>query len=411
MGAGKSAKQTKTTKKKAIAKKTTRRKSGATTAHVAANAAGSLRPVIIDISDPLWNNEARMVVAVTRRPMIVHDGTEEATADLLHELDRKDGFTCQNSAIVLSDKESDLTRHRLVRAIRVDQLEPSLDAGGAMVLAEMIGSNDAVRIAVSSAVGGAGSSLFAAQLAYYMSCEGRPAVLIDADPHSCGLDLVLGKERRPGLTRNQIPADCDFDQLRSHLLMLGFDSAGGKKIDAEGGAVPVIYADRYPTFGAHSGGRGVDVGQLAQLMHADDLVVDCGRSIPVADSASAGWEEQWGEAEPDVHVLVAPLTIQGATAASTLRNRMLENDRAKPLIVLREVPGASTSVAVAAMMMDEVPVAVIRHDAQCAPALDRGEAEYWIESSLKHDRARAPVREVWEKIQEIVGSCTLPLAS
>lgn len=79
--------------------------------------------------------------------------------------------------------------------------------------------------------------------------------------------------------------------------------------------------------------------------------------------------------------------------------------------MLREVPGASTSVAVAAMMMDEVPVAVIRHDDQCTAALDRGEAEYWIESSLKHDRAREPVREVWEKIQHIVGNCALPIAS
>lgn len=401
MGAGHSAKQSKAAAKKArtAAKKKLQERTA------------QLRPVIVDIADPLWNNEARMVVAVTRRPMIMHDGTEEFEANLLRELERKEGFTCQNSAIVLSDRESELTCHRLVRAIRVDQLEPSLDAGGAMVLAEMIGTNDAVRIAVSSAVGGAGSSLFAAQLAYYMSCEGRPAVLVDADPHSCGLDLVLGKERRPGLTRNQIPADCDFDQLRSHLLMLGFDSAGGKKISADGGAVPVIYADRYPTFGAPSGGRGLDVGQLAGLMHADDLVVDCGRSLPVADSASAGWQEQWGEGEPDVHILVAPLTIQGATAASALRNRMLENDRTKPLIVLREVPGASTSVAVAAMMMDEVPVAVIRHDDQCTPALDRGEAEYWIESSLKHDRARGPVREVWEKIQNIVGNCALPIAS
>ncbi|MGJ4110970.1 hypothetical protein ACN4EA_08200 [Corynebacterium macclintockiae] len=400
MGAGKSGKRKKTAAKKAAARKA-----------AATAPAGKLRPVIIDIADPLWNNEARMVAAVTRRPMVVHDGADESTAELLRDLDRKDGFTCQNSAIVLSDRDSELTRHRLVRAIRVDQLEPSLDAGGAMVLAEMIGANDVMRIAVSSAVGGAGSSLFAAQLAYYMSCEGRPAVLVDADPHSCGLDLVLGKERRPGLTRNQIPADCDFEQLRSHLLMLGFDSAGGKRIGADGGAVPVIYADRYPTFGAHSGGRGLDVGQLAHLMHADDMVVDCGRSLPVADSASAGWTEQWGEAEPDVHILVAPLTIQGVTAASALRNRMLENDRAKPLIVLRETPGASTSVAVAALMLDEAPVTVIRHDAQCASALDRGEAEYWIESSLKHDRAREPVREVWEKIQGIIGNCALPLAS
>lgn len=228
MGAGKSVKQSKAAAKKA---KTAAKNKGR-------ERLVELRPVIVDIADPLWNNEARMVVAVTRRPMIIHDGTEEFETNLLRGLDRKDGFTCQNSAIVLSDRESELTRHRLVRAIRVDQLEPSLDAGGAMILAEMIGSNDAVRIAVSSAVGGAGSSLFAAQLAYYMSCEGRPAVLLDADPHSCGLDLVLGKERRPGLTRNQIPADCDFDQLRSHLLMLGFDSAGGKKISADSGAVP-----------------------------------------------------------------------------------------------------------------------------------------------------------------------------
>lgn len=77
MGAGKSAKQSKAAAKKA---KTAARKKGR-------EQAALLRPVIVDIADPLWNNEARMVVAVTRRPMIIHDGTEEFEANLLRELE------------------------------------------------------------------------------------------------------------------------------------------------------------------------------------------------------------------------------------------------------------------------------------------------------------------------------------
>lgn len=55
MGAGKSAKQSKATAKKARA--AVKKKGRERTAQ--------LRPVIVDIADPLWNNEARMVVAVT----------------------------------------------------------------------------------------------------------------------------------------------------------------------------------------------------------------------------------------------------------------------------------------------------------------------------------------------------------
>ena len=53
-------------------------------------------------------------------------------------------------------------------------------------------------ITVSSATGGSGCSTIAAALALY-SHDKTPTVLIDADPHSGGMDLLLGCEDNPGI--------------------------------------------------------------------------------------------------------------------------------------------------------------------------------------------------------------------
>ena len=52
-------------------------------------------------------------------------------------------------------------------------------------------------IAVTSSVGGAGASTLAASVALHMAAD-VPTVLIDADPQSAGIDLLLGCELCPG---------------------------------------------------------------------------------------------------------------------------------------------------------------------------------------------------------------------
>lgn len=79
---------------------------------------------------------------------------------------------------VLPEQESDLVRCLSEAADR-----DAAAAGGARV------------IAVTAGRGGGGASTFAAALAL---CA-RPALLIDLDPYSAGLDLLLGAESTPGL--------------------------------------------------------------------------------------------------------------------------------------------------------------------------------------------------------------------
>ena len=71
-------------------------------------------------------------------------------------------------------------------------------------------------VAVMGGRGGAGASLFAAALAL----SARDALLIDADPWSGGLDLVLGSEDKPGLRWPDLSLEhgrLDFAALRQAL--------------------------------------------------------------------------------------------------------------------------------------------------------------------------------------------------
>lgn len=64
----------------------------------------------------------------------------------------------------------------------------------------------AVTIGVLGAHGGAGTSTFAAGLGLTAAADGRRALLIDADPHSGGIELVVGSEDAPGLRWREIAA-------------------------------------------------------------------------------------------------------------------------------------------------------------------------------------------------------------
>ncbi|WP_460364036.1 septum site-determining protein Ssd, partial [Actinocorallia lasiicapitis] len=53
-------------------------------------------------------------------------------------------------------------------------------------------------VAVTGARGGAGATVLAATLAETAARHGLNPLLIDADPHSCGLEILLGLEQAPG---------------------------------------------------------------------------------------------------------------------------------------------------------------------------------------------------------------------
>ena len=71
-------------------------------------------------------------------------------------------------------------------------------------------------VAVMAGRGGAGASLFATALAQ----SARDALLIDADPWSGGIDLVVGTEDEPGLRWPDLALEhgrLDFTALRQAL--------------------------------------------------------------------------------------------------------------------------------------------------------------------------------------------------
>ena len=66
-------------------------------------------------------------------------------------------------------------------------------------------------IAVTSGRGGAGASVFAAALAQSAAAADADALLMDLDPFSGGLDLLMGAERTPGLRWPDVRVDSGHD--------------------------------------------------------------------------------------------------------------------------------------------------------------------------------------------------------
>jgi secretion/DNA translocation related CpaE-like protein len=75
-------------------------------------------------------------------------------------------------------------------ALLVEQFADAADGGAA---------DQALLVGVVGGRGGAGASVFAAALAVTATKRGLATMLIDADPHGGGLDLVLGAEHSGGL--------------------------------------------------------------------------------------------------------------------------------------------------------------------------------------------------------------------
>lgn len=173
--------------------------------------------VLVAVADPVLHPEAVHVAAATTRPVI--DLTDpQQTAELRRYLSR--------AAAVLVDAEfaaglgdtdthdalffltSDRTPMDWEMALRCHATQAFiLPAQSADLLSRMSelatthrargGGHSAASttIAVAGAVGGAGASTFAAALA---RLSPEPVTLVDADPASGGLDLLLGIEDTPG---------------------------------------------------------------------------------------------------------------------------------------------------------------------------------------------------------------------
>lgn len=156
-------------------------------------AAATTRPVI-DLTDPQQNPELRRYLSRAAAVLVdsefaagLEDGdTHPALFFLASEqapLDWESALRCRaTQAFILPAQSADL----LKRMAELNSTHRSSPAGRGAT---------ATTIAVVGAVGGSGTSTFAAALA---RLSPQPATLVDGDPASGGLDLLLGIEDMPG---------------------------------------------------------------------------------------------------------------------------------------------------------------------------------------------------------------------
>lgn len=151
-----------------------------------------MRPVILDVENQSWAEEATLVAEVNRRGYVNTFGDESIISHLVARLEEGE------TAVVIADHDSPLCNAPNAYAIRLDQMQPDFDSAGPLELARLLRVGEAPLIAVSGSVGGAGVSTLAFFLADALGAAGMDAVMLDAAPESTGVDVALGVERVEG---------------------------------------------------------------------------------------------------------------------------------------------------------------------------------------------------------------------
>lgn len=173
--------------------------------------------VLVAVADPVLHPEAVHVAAATTRPVIDLTDPEQTSelrrylsraAAVLIDADFAAGLEEADTHEALFFLTSDRTPMDWEGALRCHAVQafilPAQSADLLVRLSDVSGTHRArgssraaasTTIAVVGAVGGAGTSTFAAALA---RLSPGPVTLIDADPASGGLDLLLGIEDVPG---------------------------------------------------------------------------------------------------------------------------------------------------------------------------------------------------------------------
>ena len=175
-----------------------------------------------------------------------------------------------------------------------------LPLGGVWLAEQMAGPAESPVLAVVGALGGVGTSTVAVACAL---AAGPDVLLVDADPDSVGLDLVLGIPEGHGVRWAQVPdsvAPLDPPSLRGALpQVLGIHVVTGPGADGSGwgqGGSPAQLA------GVLGVGR-------AQFPHT---VVDLGRGARLETTTAPG----------DVIAVVVPGTVPGVVAGRLVLDRL-----------------------------------------------------------------------------------------
>jgi MinD-like ATPase involved in chromosome partitioning or flagellar assembly len=196
-------------------------------------------------------------------------------------------------------------------------------------------------IAVLPASGGVGATSLAAALAVRACAAGRPAVAVDLDPWSGGLDVTFGIEQEPGWR---------WDQLREASGIVDGERLAARLPSVLG--VPVL---AMPT-AAGVGGTDLQLDPVTWIARLPDVLAGLAdaHAVTVADACRDERVLQVVAAEADaVVVVVGTRTPELAAAASVLP--ALQALGADPWVVLRG-PGAGE---VEDLVIDELDVEVV----------------------------------------------------
>ncbi|QKV77596.1 septum site-determining protein Ssd [Amycolatopsis sp. Hca4] len=151
--------------------------------------------------------------------------------------------------------------------------------------------------------GGAGASVFAATLALVADRDPGGALLVDCDPLSAGLDVLLGLEKAPGTRWPDV-------RLSGRASVSSLAAALPQR-SHRGGNLPVL------AFGPE--GQGPDVESLSAILTAGRRA---GRTVVCDLPRSLGEAAEEVVLRADLVVLMVPLEFQACLAAKKVLNRL-----------------------------------------------------------------------------------------
>jgi secretion/DNA translocation related CpaE-like protein len=204
-------------------------------------------------------------------------------------------------------------------------------------------------LAVVGGSGGAGASTTAAALALVAGRAGA-ALLIDADPHGGGLDVLLGIEDRPGARWRELAGMARSPDPAALLRSL----PGAEGVAVLSGGFGELY--RPPAAAAAA------VRDAARRMFAV-VVVDLPR---VFDPAAEVWL-----AAADLVVIVVVGTVRAVAAAATVTRSVADRGRRTALVV-RDVGGSALSGDDVAAGLGLPVVGTIRGESAVLAAAEHG---------------------------------------
>ena len=214
-------------------------------------------------------------------------------------------------------------------------------------------------VGVLGGSGGAGASLVAAALATAACDAGEDVLLLDADPHSGGADLLLGADQLPGLRWGDLAGLTG--RVRPDVLRACVDAGTDR---GSGGSLHVLAGDR--------------TGAGPALVEAVPAVLDAARrtfGITVLDLPRGALGDLPDEVLSGCEEVL--VVLPGTTRAAAAACSVVDGVRRRPLpppvrVVVRDV-GTSAVPAELADVVGAPLAGVLRSERELDAGLERGE--------------------------------------